>query len=66
MELNKQIRILAINLLDNTNGVTDEIYESLRSLCKLSGNTDVIEATSYFAGRYFIGEDDAESLKQKH
>lgn len=63
--MEKKIRTLAIALLDDENGINSEGYEALASLLHETNNTDILDAVEAQGGRYFIYENDAETLKQK-
>jgi len=61
----KNIRLLAILLLNDENGINSEAYEALASMLHEIGNQDILDAVEANNGRYWIGEDDAEDLKEK-
>lgn len=61
----KNIRQLAILLLDDENGINSEAYEALASILHETGNQDILDAVEANNGRYWIGEDDAQALKDK-
>ena len=58
----KNIRLLAILLLDDENGINGLAYNALAAELAATGNDDILLAVRAQDGRYFIGEDDAESL----
>ncbi len=58
----KNIRLLAILLLDDENGINGLAYNALAQALTESGNEDVLLAVRAQDGRYFIGEQDAAEL----
>ena len=60
---NKNIRLLAILLLDDEQGINSEAYEALASMLHETGNQDILDVVECKGGRYWIGEDDAQDLK---
>jgi hypothetical protein len=59
----KNIRQLAILLLDDENGINEAAFNELAPALVESGNQDVLDAVNAQDGRYFIGESDADALK---
>jgi hypothetical protein len=58
-----QIRNLAISLLDDEHGISENGYNKLREVLVETENLDIVRATDAANGRYFISEDSAEYLK---
>lgn len=61
---NERIRTLIINLLDDEQGINDRGYTDLSTLAAETGNTDVIVLADCENNRWFLGEDDAEDLRE--
>lgn len=59
----KNLRKLAILLLDDENGINEAAYNELVPLLIESGDQDVLDAVNAQDGRFFIGETDAERLR---
>ena len=61
--MNKQIRQLAILLLDTQNGINEETFEQLAAILIESENQDILNDIQSKNGFYWIDEDVAEKLK---
>ena len=61
---NKEVRQMIIDLLDDEHGINNEGYTQLIPLACMSGNEDVVKSAMEINGRWFIGETDAEDLRQ--
>jgi hypothetical protein len=59
-----ELRIVVINLLDDENGVNETAYRGLEILCDEHGWIDIIEAVESADGRFYLGEDVADELRQ--
>ena len=59
----KQIRDLALALLDDEDGINEDAYNLLAALLHESGNQDILDAVEANHNRYWIGEGDAEVLR---
>ena len=62
--MNKKIRLLAILLLDDQDGINSEAYEQLAAMLHETSNQDILDAVEANGGRYWISEEDAVILKQ--
>ncbi len=58
----KNLRLLAILLLDDKNGINEAAYNELHTELVLAGYTDITSAVQAQDGRFYIGEDDAQDL----
>jgi hypothetical protein len=58
----KNLRKLAILLLDDENGINEAAYNELATQLAEAGHTDILNAVKADAGRYYLGEDDAQDL----
>lgn len=61
----KQLRHLALLLLNSPHGINSEAYELLVSMLHVTGDYDILDVIATKDGYYFIGEDDFEDLKGK-
>ena len=61
----KQIRKLAILILDDSNGISTEAFVLLENILKKTGSTDIVNEVIYEAGRVFLGEDTATEMISK-
>ena len=63
----KNIRTLAILLLNDEHGINESGFQKLEQLllAESADNQDILNATKAQDGRYFIGEDDAQELLAK-
>ena len=59
----KVIRELAIEVLDTEGGITLEAWDILASLLCNSGNKDIYVAIQTTEEQFYLGEDDAEDLR---
>lgn len=57
------IRDLALELLDDDQGISAEAWKILQVMLEESGNGDIIEAVETADGRFFIDEDDRDVLE---
>ncbi len=60
----KNLRKLAILLLDDENGINESAYNQLAADLAFAGHTDILNVVKCQDGRYFIGENDAERLME--
>lgn len=60
----KNIRTLAILLLDDENGIPEAAFNELADFLVESDNTDILDVAVCVDGRVFINEGDAEKLAQ--
>jgi len=58
----KNLRKLAILLLDDENGINEAAYNELATQLAEAGHTDILNAVTAQDGRYYLGEDDAQDL----
>jgi len=58
----KNLRTLAILLLDDENGINSEAYFLLEPMLHETGNQDILDVVECQHGRYYLGEDDAQDL----
>lgn len=59
----KNIRTLAILLLDDEHGINEAAFQELQASLTLEpGNEDILNAVKAQDGRYYLGEDDAQDL----
>ncbi len=59
----KNLRTLAILLLDDANGINEAAFGELsKSLVEAGGNDDILSAVIAQDGRFYLGEDDAQDL----
>lgn len=58
------LRNTIINLLDDEHGVNDMGHDGILEICDENGWSDISRATELQDGRAFIGEEDAEELRQ--
>jgi len=58
----KNLRTLAILLLDDENGINAAAYNELATQLAAEGHTDILNAVTAQDGRYYLGEDDAQDL----
>jgi hypothetical protein len=58
----KNLRKLAILLLDDENGINKDAYRELAKELIAEGHTDIVNAVTAQNGRYYLGEDDAADL----
>ena len=63
--MKKNIRLLAILLLDDQDGINEEAFNHLSSMLHETGNQDILDAVEANDDRYWIGEDDAAILKER-
>jgi len=63
--MNKEIRDLAIALLDDQDGISNEAYGQLVNLLIATGNEDIIHSVTGVDNRFFITEEAAELLRAK-
>ena len=56
MNKNKQLRQLAIAILDDENGVSETAFNALQDVCETSCD-DIFGAVTACEGRYFLPED---------
>ena len=61
--MDKKIRELAIELLDNENGMSLPAYKILSDLLKETGSEDIIKAVNNADDAPYLGEDDAEDFR---
>jgi hypothetical protein len=57
------IRDLALALLDDDNGISEEAWAILQEMLEESGNGDIMDAIDSAEGRFFISEDDRDILE---
>ena len=57
-------RDLIIELLDDKHGINDVAYAILYDLACDTDNEDVVLKAKEIDGRWFLGEDDADELRQ--
>ena len=62
--MEKSIRKLAIMMLDEENGINDEVYEILEFLLLNTGSEDITTQVIKDSGQVFLGEDTAEEMHQ--
>jgi hypothetical protein len=60
----KNIRLLAIALLDTDNGIADDAFAILAPELAATGNQDILDKVESKKGRNWLGEDDAEQLRK--
>jgi hypothetical protein len=67
MITNNQFRVLAINLLDDENGINEKAYFELKEIARESFpyTNDIFDAVSAQDNRYFLNEDAAQILLEK-
>jgi hypothetical protein len=58
----KNIRKLAILLLDDENGINEAAYNELATQLAAEGHNDILNAVTAQDDRYYLGEDDAQEL----
>ena len=58
----KNIRIFAITLLDDENGINEDAFNMLAPELFGAGCQDVLDAVKCQDGRYFLGETSAQEL----
>ena len=58
----KNLRILAILLLDDENGINEQAFQQLAVELEIAGHTDILNAVNAQDGRFYLGEDDAQDL----
>ena len=58
----KNLRKLAILLLDDENGINEAAYNELAAELSAAGHTDILNAVTAQDGRFYLGEDDAQDL----
>jgi len=58
----KNLRILAILLLDDENGINEQAFQQLAVELEIAGHTDILNAVNAQDGRFYLGEDDAADL----
>ena len=63
--MKKNIRLLAILLLDDQDGINEEAYHQLASILHETSNQDILDAVEANRGRYWISEQDAAILKER-
>ena len=63
--MNKEIRNLAIALLDDQDGISNESYGQLANILIATGNEDIIASVTGAGNRFFITEEAAEVLRAK-
>ncbi len=56
----KDLRELALLVLDDENGISEEAFNKLSSLLEDIGCADILVAVDSSEGRFYIGEDFAE------
>ena len=61
--INKQIRDLAIALLDDQDGINEAAYIQLSALLAETGNQDITQSVDATSGRYYLGEAVADELR---
>ena len=59
----KGIRTLAIEVLDSEDGISEKSYSVLRDLLNETDNKDIVKLVEATDGRFYLGEDDAEDLR---
>jgi len=59
----QKVRGLAIELLDNENGINEAAYNILRDMLIETGNEDVANAVEATDGAFYIYEEDAADLR---
>jgi len=62
--MENRIRELAIELLDSENGIRQEAYKILETILKETGSEDICQLVDCAKGYCFIGEDEAEGLRE--
>lgn len=60
----KAIRQLAIELLDNENGISSNAYNLLHTLLLLTNNKDISDYVNITGDQVYMGEDDADELRR--
>jgi len=60
----QKVRSLAIELLDNENGINEAAYDILRDMLVETENEDVVNAVEATDGAFYIYEEDAEDLRK--
>jgi len=63
--MEKEIRKLAITILDDPNGISTEAFVLLEEILKKTGSTDIVNEVIYEAGRVFLGEDTVTEMISK-
>lgn len=63
--LANQIRMMALHLLNDDEGINEEGWDRLFALLKDSGNHDVANAVVAVNGRYYLDEEDFKLLINK-
>ena len=58
------LRNTIIDLLDDENGINSKAHDGVLQICVENGWEDINKATDLQDGRAYIGEDDAEDLRQ--
>ncbi len=58
------IRDLALALLDDDDGISEEAYTILQEMLAETGNGDIMDAVESTEGRFFISEEAREILEQ--
>jgi hypothetical protein len=58
------LRNTIIDLLDDENGINSKAHDGVLQICVENGWEDINKATDLQNGRAYIGEDDAEDLRQ--
>jgi len=59
----KAIRRIAIDLLDNEDGITESKFKDIELLLKISNSEDILQLVVHAVNTYFLNEDDAETLR---
>jgi hypothetical protein len=60
----KNLRQLAILLLDDENGINESAYRVLAQELIAEGHPDIVNAVTAQDGRFFLGEQDAAELRK--
>jgi len=60
--MEKEIRKLAIMILDDSNGISTDAFVLLEDILKKTGGKDIVNEVIYEAGRVFLGEDTAAEI----
>ena len=61
---NEEFRQMIIDLLDDEHGINEKAFNRVSLLAENTGNDDIVSSTSATEGRWYLGEDDAEELRQ--
>lgn len=57
------LRNLALNMLDNEQGISEESFYELRSKLESDGQSDIVDAVEACEGRFYLTEENANRLR---